>query len=987
VVTILFCDLVHSTELAEGDPETYRRVQLRFFDAMRKIVEEHGGTLEKFIGDEVMAVFGVPQVHEDDALRAVRAADAMVEAVSELGLHVRIGVNTGEVLVGDPSQGHGFLAGEAVVIAKRLQSVAEPDDILIGKATYPLVEHAVTAGPLERIPVKGKRAEVGKRRLERIDRDAPRVARRLDAPIVGRDDELQLLVDAFERAVEARSCRKFSVLGPPGIGKSRLATEFCARLADRATTATGRCLSYGAGITFWPLAEMLRELGGQDAVRGALTDNQRDGNVLALLGRLMDASEATPSNEEVFWVTRRAFEALARRRPLVLCFEDMHWAEPTLLDLIEYVAGLSHDAPMLLLCLARPELVEERPTWMAPQPDADAVALEPLSSVEAQALLEGLSGDLPTELRTRIESTAEGNPLFLEQMAAIAAEDGGELRVPPSIQALLAERLDRLARPERELLERASVVGRGFSLAAVAALSHEEQRSTLPGHLLALAREGLVHADPVEGDDRFRFHHALVRDEAYRAVPKELRATLHEQLARWMEDNASGSQPDELIGYHFEQAFRYREELGLVDAHTDRISLRACELLAAAGKSALVRNDVHAARKLLNRAVELRPDDPAVDVRLDLALALLNAGEFAVADELTADTESRAAAAGEKVGALRARLLRARIASHVESTETGGEGPSAELLAVAEEAIPVFAQNGDDLALAEAWVATAYAQLILCHWAAMLEALDQALEYARRAGSTRWDGELPTWKGTALFYGPAPVDDALYWYEEQELNHPVALTQQAMLEAMRGNFDRGRALASSANEAAEEFGQKLWLAVGGMALCEIETLAGDMTAAEYAVRRSCEVLEELGEVGYRYNAVSQLAASLYALDRLDEAEELTREAEVHAPTDDVASQILWRQVRALILARHGEGAAAERLAREAFALAVQTDMLNWQASALVHAAEVGILTGKDGDARQQLERACALYDEKGNLVAAARVRDRMEELQTGVSGP
>jgi class 3 adenylate cyclase/tetratricopeptide (TPR) repeat protein len=987
VVTVLFCDLVSSTELAEGDPEAYRRIQLRFFDAMRKIVEVHGGALEKFIGDEVMAAFGVPQAHEDDALRAVRAADAMVEAVSELGLQVRIGVNTGEVLVGDASLGHGFLAGEAVVIAKRLQSAAEPGEILIGKATYPLVKHAVTAGPLERVPVKGKRDEIAKRRLAGIDREAPRIARRLDSPIVGREHELNLLLEAFGRAVQERSCRIFNLLGPPGIGKSRLATELCARLGDGATTATGHCLSYGAGITFWPLAEMLRQLGGEDVFRPLLAHNQRTDDVLALLSGLIGASETTSPNEEVFWAARRGFEALARRRPLILCFEDLHWAEPSLLDLIEYVAGLSHDAPILLLCLARPELVDRRPAWIAPQPNADAIALEPLSSPEASALLQGLSGDLPPELRNRIESVAEGNPLFLEQIAAIAAEEGGELTVPPSIQALLAERLDRLERPERDLLERASVVGRGFSLTALAALSPQDDRSAIPGHLLALARKGLVHADPAAEEDRFRFHHALVRDEAYGAVPKELRATLHEHLARWMEESDSARAPDELVGYHFEQAFRYREELGLADRETDPVGLRAYELLAAAGNGALQRNDVHAARNLLNRAIELRPDDPAVDVRLDLALALLYAGEFAAADELTADTEFRAGAAGEQVGELRARLLRARIASHVASAETGGAGPSADLLAVAEDALPVFEQSGNELALAEAWMATAYAHLIVCRWAPMLAAVDRAFEHARRAGTTRWDGELPAWKGTGMFYGPTPVDDALRWYEERETNHPIVLTQRGMLEAMRGNFDRGRALAGSANEVAEEFGQKLWLAVGGMALWEIETLAGDIPTAEHAIRRSCEILEEFGEVGYRYNAVGQLAASLCALGRLDEAEELTRDAEAHASKDDVLSQMLWRQARALIAARRGDGADAERLAREAVGLADQTDMLNGQASALVHLAEVCILGGQPGEASEPLRQALALYEQKGNVVAAARVRERLEELQAGVPAP
>ncbi len=260
-VTILFCDLVHSTGLAEGDPEAYRRVQKGFFNRMREIVERHGGTVEKFIGDEVMAVFGVPKVHEDDALRAVRAAQQMQQALPELGLRARIGINTGEVLAGDPEHGLGLVAGEPVIVAKRLEQGAQSGEIVIGKATYPLVKHAVSAGPLERIPVKGKEEAVGRRRVDDVDREAPSLARRLDLPLVGRRDELRLLEEAFERAVEEQGCRLFTVLGPPGIGKSRLVAELATSLGERATTAVGRCLPYGEGITFWPLGEILGELG------------------------------------------------------------------------------------------------------------------------------------------------------------------------------------------------------------------------------------------------------------------------------------------------------------------------------------------------------------------------------------------------------------------------------------------------------------------------------------------------------------------------------------------------------------------------------------------------------------------------------------------------------------------------------------------------------------------------------------------------------
>ena len=561
----------------------------------------------------------------------------------------------------------------------------------------------------------------------------------------------------------------------------------------------------------------------------------------------------------------------------------------------------------------------------------------------------------------------------------MAAEQVDELSVPPSIQAVLAERLDRLTADERLVLERASVVGRDFSLAAVAALSAAGGAASPRADLLALARKGLIQPGAAsEIEDRFSFQHVLVRDAAYEASPKSVRAELHEQLADWMELSGDGTIP-ELVGYHLEQAFRYRRELGIADEQTEALRTRAGDLLGAAGNRALARNDAQGALGFLRRAVDLRADDdPAVDVRLDLALALLNSGELAAAGEVASATEALAATSGDEVGEWRARLLRARIAVHAQSGGTGG----ADLLAVAAQARPIFIKAGHEHALAESWLATAYTQgLIRCQWAAMLEAVEHALEHARRAGSTRWDGELPAWKSTALFYGPTPVADAMLWYEEQQPTHPVALTHRAMLEAMRGDFDQARTFASSAEETAAEFGQNLWLAVGGMALCEIETLAGDVPAAEQAVRRSCELLEDLGEVGYRFNAVSQLAASLVTLGRLDEAEELTRTAQVGAE-DDTSSQILWRQAQALVLAHRGQADEAERLAAGAVSLAEETDTLNWQARALVDLAEVYVIQERRDEARAKLEQAISLFERKGNSVAAGHARERMETLAT-----
>jgi class 3 adenylate cyclase/tetratricopeptide (TPR) repeat protein len=985
-VTILLCDLVHSTELAEGDPEAFRRVQARYFEAMRAIVEQHGGTVEKFVGDEVMAVFGVPAVHEDDALRAVRAAGEMQRELASLQLQARIGINTGEVIAGDPEQGHAFVAGEPVIVAKRLQQAATAGAILIGEATFRLVEHAVETGPLEQVPVKGKQDAIAAHRLKAVHAGAPGVARRLHLPMVGRDPELGELEAAFERAVEESSCRLFTVVGPAGIGKSRLAAGFFALIEGRAVVTTGRCLPYGEGITLWPVSDILRELGGETSLREALASDDARDTILEALQGATNAAEARPL-EETFWAVRRAFQALARQRPLVVCFEDLHWAEPAILDLVEYVVAWSSDVPILVLALGRPELAEQRPQWIAPRPDGDALTLQPLSSEAAESLLVGASPEsaLSDETRQRVLAAAEGNPLFVEHMGVMVAEQGGDVSIPPSIYALLTERLDRLDEDEREVMERAAIVGRDFAVEAVAALFTDERRGLVTPHLFALVRKGLMRPElsAASDEDRFSFQHALVREAAYNGMSKELRAELHESFADWLEKLDRG-ELDEVVGYHLEQAYLSRIEVGVDDEHTRQIAARAGELLAAAGSRALGRNDVHAAQNLLGRAVTLLPEgEPGGELRIDLCQALFLSGDFDAAARAARDTAAHAIEAGDEVAHLRARIMLARIAAQLQGEDAGGEEPSAALLAVAEEARPVFTQAGNELALAEAWFATAWAQLIRCRWAAMLDAALQALAHARNAESARWEGELPAWLGTAMFYGPTPVDQALRWFEEQQAQHPIPLTQQAMLEAMRGNFDAGRSLARAADTAAAEFGQQLWQPAGEQAMWQVETLAGDIAAAEVAARRSCELLEALGDVGYRGLAVGQHASSLCSLGRLDEAFELTQTAEALTASDDVAAQMQWRQARGRVLARRGEHEEAERLAREAVALAEETDMVNFHADALFDSAEISALAGRTDDASVQLEQAFALYEQKGNVVAAAAVRRELGRLGSG----
>ncbi|MDQ3993111.1 MAG: AAA family ATPase, partial [Actinomycetota bacterium] len=619
-VTILFCDVADSTPLGEQlDPESLQRVMARWFADARSIIERHGGTVEKFIGDEVMAVFGVPVVHEDDALRAVRAAAEMRTRLNALNrqfetdygvrVDVRMGINTGEVVAGDPASGGTFVTGEAVNLAKRLEQAAGPGDILIGKTTYPLVRDAVRAGPLKSFPVKGKGSPVAPWRVEHVDRDAAGVSRRLDAPLVGRRAELTILQRAFEDVDRDGTCRLVTVLGPAGIGKSRLALELVASIAERARPLTGRCLPYGEGITFWPIVQILREVGGEEAIAATLEDVEDAGLVIEGVRAVLGVSPVTMGSEETFWAIRRFLEALARERPLVVVFEDIHWAEPTFLDLIEYLHGWTRDVPVLLVCLARPELLERRTGWAAPRPTTQTLVLEPLSDGDASALLADAGNGMPDTVRSRIVASAEGNPLFVEQMAALAV--AGDVVVPPTIQALLGERLDRLGEDERAVLECAAIVGREFPRGAVVDLCPRELRHSVGGHLMELVRKELVHPE-LSGyarEDGFRFRHGLIRDAAYERTPKERRADLHQRFATWIEEHERerATELEGIVGYHLEQAYRLREQLGPSDARARALAERAADVLGRAGCRALAHDDKPAAANLLGRAIDLLP--------------------------------------------------------------------------------------------------------------------------------------------------------------------------------------------------------------------------------------------------------------------------------------------------------------------------------------------------------------------------------------------
>ena len=995
-VTIVFTDLIESTPLGERfDPETYRSMISRYFIEVSRVLEHHGGTVEKFIGDAVMAAFGIPVVHEDDALRAVRAAGEMREALAALNeelqaeygieLGTRTGVNTGEVVAGDPTGGHAFVTGDAVVVAQRLESVASPGEILIGEATYRLVRNAVLVEPLEPMALKGKAQPVQAWRLLGVVAGAPAVARRTDAPMVGRDEELARLRAAFEEAVRDQSCRLVTVFGPAGIGKSRLASEHLAEIRDQATVLVGRCLPYGEGITYWPLRDIVR-----DAARGLTQDRLEElvagdpdakriaGQVAAAIG--IGEGSATP--EETMWAVRRLFEHVARDRPLIVAFDDVQWAEPTLLELIEYVVGWSREAPILIVCLARPDLLDRHPAWRAL---GESVSLYPLSALEAEELLEYLRGEVEVEpaLLNRITVAAEGNPLYVEQLLAMITENGapvGDLTIPPTIHALLAARLDRLAPEERAVIESASVVGKEFWRGAIAELVGDADRGSVGPSLMTLARKELI--EPARSifpaEDGFRFRHILIRDAAYLGVPKETRAQLHERCADWLERTTGerASELDEIIGYHLERAYQYRQELGPVSDGASELATRAGERLGAAGRRAIsARGDVAAAVSLTSRAVALLPEahESRPALLTELGGLLMSTGDFGRAGEVL--DEAREAAAGNPWLEARADIER-----EFHNMFAGSEEVSRTIPEVTARAIPILEEAGDDLGLARAWRLRGEMAGLAAHWGDRAEALERALEHARRAGDLREEATLVAFLAFSLYYGPTPVEEAIARCErfleevtgDRSLQAAIENTL-AGLRAMLGEFDEARRLWLRASSQYEELGLSFRRAARSLTAAGIEILADDYEAAERELRWAYETLEKMGDKGARSTVAAYLGDVLYIRGRLEEAEQFAELARDLAAADDVVAQAIWRSVRGKVLATRGEHAEAESLARQACELVESTDFPDLQATTFLSLADVLEMAGKGDEAKEFVERAQALYQQKGNLVAARRM--------------
>ena len=536
-------------------------------------------------------------------------------------------MNTGEVVTGTAER---LVTGDAVNVAARFEQAAAPGEVLIGASTQELVKGAVDAEPVEPLVLKGKAEPVAAFRLL-VAHAAPE--RRHDSLFVGRERELGLLSEAWERAVREQRCELVTIVGDPGIGKSRLAAEALASIDAR--VVRGRCLPYGAGITYWPVVEIVKQL---DVLP---TDPAATAAIRSLLGE----SDAGTAAEEIGWAFRKLLEEQA---PLVVVFDDIQWGEETFLDLIEHVALLASSAPLLLLCMARPELLDSRPTWPV------TIRLEPLDEADTESLI---GTDVPQEMRERITAAAAGNPLFISEMLAMTEETDHHVEVPPSLKALLAARLDQLDPAERRVLECGSVEGEVFHRGAVQALTPEEAQVT--PRLAALVRRELIRSDRPQfsGEDGFRFRHLLIRDTAYGALPKSVRADLHQRFAAWLEHHGQSMvEHDEILGYHLEQAARYLDELGR--PHPE-LAIAAGDHFGVAGERAFWRGDWRTAIGLLDRALALmRPYrfDLRLEVELADALYWTDVARAAVVAEAAAE---RAAAADDAVEAALARTVAA----------------------------------------------------------------------------------------------------------------------------------------------------------------------------------------------------------------------------------------------------------------------------------------------------------------------------------------
>jgi class 3 adenylate cyclase/tetratricopeptide (TPR) repeat protein len=1018
-VTIVFAmPKVHSLAGEAVGSEKLRDVMSRYFDGMREALERHGGTVEKFIGDAVMAVFGLPVRHEDDAVRAIRAAADMQEALERLNPEFRagysvelsnhIGVNSGEVIAGDASTAQRMVTGDAVNTAARLEQAAGPGQIVLGDLTYRLARDQIDIEFMEPLNLKGKAEPVPAYRLVRMKTQAA-AERSHGTPFVGREAEMARLAAGLADATASRGARLVTVVGDAGVGKSRLIREFATVAEEGARIVRGRCLPYGDGITFWPLAEVVREAAGianEDSPRVATRRidrlleragvDDREG-VVERVAAAINLNDAQFPVAELMWGARRFLEVLASDQPLVMIVDDLHWAEATFLDFLDHLVESVEDASVLVLGTARHEIAERHADWSSAH-DATLVKLEPLSESDSGKIVEELLGYLESSVRGRIAQAAEGNPLYVEQIVSMLVETGaiergaqgwvaktgaGELQIPPTVQALVAARLDALQPEERAVVDPGSVIGLTFALDAVTELVDDTVRRRLGNDLDVLAGKQLVRRLPEE-EVLYRFGHQIIRDTAYGSLLKRIRATLHERFVTWAErinrERGRELEFEEILGYHLEQAYRYRVELGVIDEQARSVAERAAEKLSSAGRRALARTDMPAAANLLARATALLPElDPfRVELLLELAEAHIELGALESAAVAVGEARAAAAQIGDERLLARTSLARVFLRIYAPSLMPGDSEDEAGMV---QTSIDTLEAAGDHAGLARAWRVQAMLSSRAGRYDDVAQAAERLIENAVVAGEERLVARGASGYANQAVWSSQPVAelttriegflDRIHGDRKAEANISLALSQ---LHAMQGEFDRARELYRRGQMLLGDLGPSVSAITTSIASARVELLAGDLAAAEAELRRDEAELAALDERYYRSSIAGALARVLLLEDKLDEAEQFTRLAQEIADPEDTDPQVLWRSVRSRILAVRGEAAEALRLSEEAVELTGETEDVVLKADALVDRSAVLVAIGRSDAASTPLQEALELFERKGDVISAGRIR-------------
>jgi class 3 adenylate cyclase/tetratricopeptide (TPR) repeat protein len=962
LATVLFVDLVDSTALvADSDPEVVRRRVSRFFDQVSHSIVTHGGTVEKFAGDAVMAAFGVPLAHEDDAERAVRAGFATLERIGSLGLEARVGIESGEVVADDGDS--TFATGEAVNLAARLQAAAGPNEVLIGPAAARLLRDRVELEEIGPLELRGWREPiVAHRAVCLADRGAP--IQGLSAPLVGRESELDLLENTYERAVRARRASLVTIYGDPGVGKSRLAREFVAGL-EGATVLTGRSLPYGEGVTYWPLAEMVKASSGitdddpLDEAHEKLRQCCEDDAVADLLGLavgVLEAVEGERSQQEIAWAARAWAAQLAEAQPLVLVFEDVHWGEEPLLELIEHLAAWVREAPLLIVALARPELLDVRPTWGGGR-RSTTLELEPLEPEESEELIAALTAklDLPLDTVTVLAKT-EGNPLFVEETVRMLAEGTrSNERIPDTLQALIAARIDRLPAAPRVALQRASVMGRIFMAGALAHLSPEidDVEHCLDDLLL----RDLIVREPratISGEEAYKFKHVLIREVAYSGLSKTSRADLHAAFADWLGEKAHDDIV-EIRAFHLDQAARLLAELD--GAAPDELREQAAAALTKAGRRALSREAFRSARKLLLRAVELAP---TLERRYYAGRAAWRLADFpAVLGEMTG-----VAADAERDGET---LVQGRALTALAEAVLQHRADAITARRLVAQALDVLHDAHPEIRFEPLWVSSQVANWFGDH-AAFEKFAKEALAESRAA--ERKDLEVLVIHSLATAYvirfetaDAAPlVLRALELADESGsvLSRASALSVKGWLELVSEFPAEAEADFTAARELFSEVGNSSREAAMTMMVGRAAFAQGDLDRAEKLLRDSVRALKGIGDRGSLCEAQRALAMVLVEQDKLDEAERFALEARETVGRDDRISTSSTKLALGIVRSAQHRDDEAERLLREStegFALYEFRAMEHW---ALRYLAEFLRSRGRDDEAAVYEARRAAL---------------------------